>query len=1426
MKLRTPSRWFLPALVFAFLGASASPARAALWYVNDNSTVGDSFTSAVGATANNGLTPATPKRFLNDLDTLVAAGDTILVDSGYYPEPDTVVILASDVAILGMDSRSTIIDFADSSSSGARAIFVENAMRMLFRDFSVQNAFNGIWWRTVGQSAVERVGVRNAGNHAFLLDSGSSGNRISWSTVQSPSKNGVKLESTVGITLSNLFIQGCGLFGVAVETGVNHVLENNISFANALSGFNFLNCTSLAVRGNIGQSNTVNGFQLTAVRFCTFSQNIAAMNASYGFSLDTACSQVQFRKNYSFGAGASLDSAFLVNAFSGIDLRRNWWNTIDTRQVFSKIRGTGRFTVEYTPFRLGTIDTTIGIDTVAPRAPDTLAVIAVDTVSLRVTWSASSASEESAPFVAPAGYRLFRSLSRDTSSWYQIAALGATTFAHVDSPLSPATEHFYRVTAVDSASMENQSFYSDLQEAGTTGEISFPTSFALLAPPNGLDTNQLQITFSWSTSSDSSPPLTYTLVVDSDMAGALLVETTISGLSATVTFLSSDTYRWRVIATDTYGNKRTAGDSLFRIDQAPPTQSVLMRKNGDTFITPVTLAWTASIDTISGLAYYIVQVDTGGGFVSPLESVVLQPGDTDHLSTRSAPDTYFWRVLAYDTAGNVSISTGVPDSFRILYIDTTGPVAFFATAPVDRAETSAASFLLQWSNAADDSSPPVRYRVQVDTAGSFVSNVVDSSGFTDTFFLVFPPSNDSFFWRVIATDNAGNTTTINSAFRFVTDTTPPSIALSAPAAAHETTNVFVTFSWTSSDTGSGVDTFRLQFDTSGLFTSLLVDSLVFSTSASRTLAANDTYYWRVVAIDNALNTAASSARFIVIDTAPPATVILASPANLTETTATTIRFAWNATIDTGAGFSFFRLQCDTAGSFAAPFVDSATGDSTAASRTFAAGANFLWRVLAVDQLGNLSNSDSRRVTLRGGGPTVPSFLLPANNAETQSTQILFAWTASTDSFWAITQYCIQVETAGTFSALLLDSSTGTSTSGAVSLSAGLYNIRIRVTNESGSFAYSDTRTIRIDTSVAVTLFSPGDSSTTTETRPVLLWSVDALSAGGDTFTLELRADSSGGSLIEQATVNATSRQAATSLAARVYYWRIMAQDNAGNRDTSAWFRFTVDLTPGLRDTVPPASFTLLLPGDSHCTGAATISLRWNFTTDTRSGVWKYRARISTDTFCKTGIILDTTIAASANRIDVRLAGTKTYFWYVVATDYANNSRATSIRAILLDTMPPSTPTPKISPFAGEDTTADPIAFRVTASVDTLAGVRRYRIQIDSAGSFVSLAFDSYSSSNSVALSGIPGGTWYWRAAAEDSAGNVSGWTGADTFRAIRVTPRADFSGDGRVGRADVEMIMGRYGKPALFDPAFDVAPPPDGKIDAADLFKMGEEYGK
>ncbi len=115
------------------------------YYINDNSTSNDAYTTAIGNDSNDGLTPATPMASLQALLTLrdLGPGDTVFVDAGTYN-------LTSDIQILSNDSGVTIVGVPNTPTSktifnrgavaGSNAFVLNNADNVTLRNFEVTGA--------------------------------------------------------------------------------------------------------------------------------------------------------------------------------------------------------------------------------------------------------------------------------------------------------------------------------------------------------------------------------------------------------------------------------------------------------------------------------------------------------------------------------------------------------------------------------------------------------------------------------------------------------------------------------------------------------------------------------------------------------------------------------------------------------------------------------------------------------------------------------------------------------------------------------------------------------------------------------------------------------------------------------------------------------------------------------------------------------------------------------------------------------------------------------------------------------------------------------------------------------------------------------------------------------------------------------------
>ncbi|MEK8024054.1 MAG: fibronectin type III domain-containing protein, partial [Candidatus Hydrogenedentota bacterium] len=566
--------------------------------------------------------------------------------------------------------------------------------------------------------------------------------------------------------------------------------------------------------------------------------------------------------------------------------------------------------------------------------------------------------------------------------------------------------------------------------------------------------------------------------------------------------------------------------------------------------------------------------------------------------------------------------------------------------------------------------------------------------------------------------------------------------------------------------------YKLQLSRLADFSVLLIDT---STGLSRSFTpaltpaggGTDEFYWRVAAFDAIGNsTFSDEENFVRLDLIPPSKPALVQPAaNAVVTTGDNL-FEWTASTDTLSGLAGYRIQFALDPLFSNLAVDSDIGASTTDFRTLATDAVYYWRVLASDVAGATIASDSRILTIAGSGPSAPVLLAPAAAHETNAASIAFSWNGSTDSFSTITEYRLQVDQWGDFFAPLVDSSVGLALSGSATLDANAgYYWRVVAVNAASLSTPSDSRFISVDTENIVWLFSPPDGVTTTDSRPVFVWTSNAAVPTRDTFTFQLATETSGPTYVINAPQNTLSHRPATPLAGGQYYWRVGSIDAATNAFTTEWQTITIDTGGGAGDTIPPAAFSLTSPVHNTFTNVETITFRWALSSDTQSGIAAYQFQIDDDPGFGSALY-DSTVGPLADSFDAILPADIPHFWRVIAVDAASNIRLSlTTRTVTVDTEAPTTPDPLIRPFSGEDTSTAAVIFRFTAAADGLSGVRRYRVQADTNGSFAAPPKDAYGFGTVITVSGFSQGTWYWRVIAEDTAGNTA-TSAVDTFRIL------------------------------------------------------------
>ena len=117
------------------------------YYVNDNSTTGDAFTTAVGDNANSGKSPAAPMASLQALLNAyrLGAGDVVHVDTGTYLLYQNIVLgpQHSGVRIEGPSTGVALLNRGNTNTN-AYAIDVQHAVGVTIDHLSITGGYVGI----------------------------------------------------------------------------------------------------------------------------------------------------------------------------------------------------------------------------------------------------------------------------------------------------------------------------------------------------------------------------------------------------------------------------------------------------------------------------------------------------------------------------------------------------------------------------------------------------------------------------------------------------------------------------------------------------------------------------------------------------------------------------------------------------------------------------------------------------------------------------------------------------------------------------------------------------------------------------------------------------------------------------------------------------------------------------------------------------------------------------------------------------------------------------------------------------------------------------------------------------------------------------------------------------------------------------------
>ncbi|MBC7632265.1 LamG-like jellyroll fold domain-containing protein [Aeromicrobium sp.] len=224
--------------------------------------------------------------------------------------------------------------------------------------------------------------------------------------------------------------------------------------------------------------------------------------------------------------------------------------------------------------------------------------------------------------------------------------------------------------------------------------------------------------------------------------------------SSSLTLSPIGTTYYKVVAVDGAGNRSpaSAASSVTVLDTDPPTTPgnvTATLQSADT----VKVGWAASTDN-QGVTSYGIYRGTDADFSPTAANKVGEVANTYIIESNVPPGTYYYKVVAFDAAGNVS---GLSSGATVIVPAPPAPDTTAPTAPSGvTAVTTGSTIKVQW-NASVDAVGVTGYSVYRGTSAGFT--VSSGSKIADVTALEYSNTSLSagtYYYKVTAMDAAGN----------------------------------------------------------------------------------------------------------------------------------------------------------------------------------------------------------------------------------------------------------------------------------------------------------------------------------------------------------------------------------------------------------------------------------------------------------------------------------------------------------------------------------------------------------------------------------------------------------------------------------------------------------------------------------------------
>jgi hypothetical protein len=742
----------------------------------------------------------------------------------------------------------------------------------------------------------------------------------------------------------------------------------------------------------------------------------------------------------------------------------------------------------------------------------------------------------------------------------------------------------------------------------------------------------------------------------------------------------------------------------------------------------------------TSVSFYWSAQDTGGsGLASSAFSYRLDNGT---WSSWTSSTSYTWSGL---TEGNHTFSVKARDAVgnessvvsRTFGVDYTAPTVSKSSGPDNGKWYNSASQTFCWSGS-DSLSGINRYEYRISTDDGSTWSSWASLG-TNTAWTWSNLSSSTNYYRVQvrAVDNAGNISAVVE-WKFRIDTIAPSLGKSSgPDGGNWYNSTSQTFSWSGSDSHSGISTYYYRYSTDGGSTwSTWTSTTSTSYTWSNLFSSTNLYKFQVYAKDAAGNSSSIIEWVFRIDNLPPSISKSSGPVEEGWCNSSSQTFKWSGS-DSHSGISKYEYRTSTDdGMNWSSWSSIGTSNSWTWSGLRSSADYYRLQVRAVDAAGNVSSPIEWRFRIDCTPPSNPLSCSDLDGSQDNIWQnsIIdphFTWSGHSDSHSGIAGFYVYWGT----------NPDGTSTTWVVSpeydppavSSDGAYYLRVQTVDVAGNRSpWATLYVFKLDkTAPSISKSSGPDRGVWVKASSVSFsWSASDAGSGLHSSPYSYRLDN--GPWSQWTTVSSFT---ISDLADGIHTFSVKARDFAGNESQAVIWDFGVD-------TKPPQIKKNGGPDEWRWVNTTMVSFSW-LAYDNGSGLDSVCYRLDNGPWSEWSSITSYTWADLTNGL---------HTFSLKARDIAGNESLVETWVFQVDTE-----SPHLVKISGPDEEIQTsfATFEWSAS-DSFSGVSRYFYRTSTDGgmswsSWTETTFTTWTWQNLTSSSS----TYVFEVCAQDKAGNRS-----------------------------------------------------------------------